>query len=65
MQVPSNMIINKIARPSWYIAGAVSRIHALIELPLTSADAPMGSDFDLFRCRQQFRWNGGNVSFFS
>jgi fucose permease len=25
MQVPSNMIINKISRPSWYIAAAVSQ----------------------------------------
>jgi fucose permease len=25
MQIPSNMIINKISRPSWYIAAAVNR----------------------------------------
>jgi len=51
MQIPSNMIINKISRPSWYIAAAVS-CFSWFSGSYSSVDASLGSYFYSFRSRQ-------------
>lgn len=65
MQVPSNMIVNRISRPSIYIGCAVSASTIVtLWLGLMLVDDAVGLDLHFVRRSDQLRRNGGDEILF-